>query len=177
MKLAGREKLILTAGGVAIALLLFFQFGLSPALGRLKTLDRLVGQKERDVQEMKALRETYLSRKAVMEEMNHSLSQRGKDFAIFSFLEDLAIKAGVKSNIVYMKPALSTSSELYRESSVEMKLEGIALQQLIQYLYQIEQAPQTLRIRRLLIKPRLGNPDILDITFLVSTFYLLEKTS
>lgn len=176
MKLAGREKAIITVAGVAIVLVLFFQFGLSPALERLKTLDRLVAQKEREVQEMKALREAYLTQQAVMEEVNHSLSRRGKDFAIFSFLEDLAIKSGVKSNIMYMKPALSTTGELYRESSVEMKLEGIALQQLIQYLYQIEHAPQLLRVRRLLIKPRFANPDTLDITFQVSTFYLLDKT-
>lgn len=176
MKLSGRERLVLIVGGVATALVLFFQFGLSPARARLKTLDRLVVQQERDVQEMKAVRETYLARKAVMEELNNSLSRRGKDFAILSFLEDLAIKAGVKSNIIYMKPALSTAGELYRESSVEMKLEGITLQQLLQYLYQIEHAPQLLRVRRLHIRPRFANPDILDITFQVSTFYPLDKT-
>ncbi|MGH8055830.1 MAG: hypothetical protein ACREOH_01140 [Candidatus Entotheonellia bacterium] len=177
MKLGGREKGIIVAGGVAIVLLLFFQFGLSPALARMKTLDRLVAQKERDVQEMLGLRETYLARKEVIEEVNRSLSRRGQEFAIFSFLEDLANKSGVKGNIMYMKPALSTSGELYRESSVEMKLEGITLQALIQYLYEIERAPQLLRVRRLHIKPRSANPDMLDVTFQVSTFYLLERSS
>lgn len=175
MKLGGREKLVLLVGGVAVALVLFYRFALSPALDRLQTLDRLVAQKGREVIEMRTLGETYLAQQSLMEEVNRSLQQRGQEFAIFSFLEDLANKAGVKNNIMYMKPALATSSDLYRESSVEMRLEGIALQQLIRYLYDIERAPQLLRVRRMHIKPRAANPDMLDVTFQVSTFYLQEK--
>jgi general secretion pathway protein M len=177
MNLGGREKLVLIAGGVAVALLLFYRFGLSPALERLRMLDRLVATKERDLHEMKSLRETYLAQKSLMEEVNRSLAQRGQDFAIFSFLEDLANKTGIKNNIMYMKPALTTPGELFRESSVEMRLEGIALQQLTRYLYDIEQAPQLLRVRRMHIKPRPANPELLDVTFQVSTFYLQERTS
>jgi general secretion pathway protein M len=176
MKLGGREKLVIIVGGVAVALFLFYRFGLSPALERLRMLDRLVTIKERDLHQMKTLRETYLAQRRLMEEVNRSLSQRGQDFAIFSFLEDLANKTGIKNNIIYMKPALTTPGELFRESSVEMRLEGITLQQLTRYLYDIERAPQLLRVRRMQIKPRPANPDLLDVTFQVSTFYLQERT-
>jgi general secretion pathway protein M len=177
MKLGGREKMMVIAGGVVVALMLFYRFGLSPALERLRTLDRLVAVKEREVHEMKVLSETYLAQKRMMEDVNRTLSQRDQDFAIFSFLEDLANKIGIKTNIMYMKPALAAPGELFRESSVEMRLEGIALQQLTRYLYDIERAPQLLRVRRLHIKPRPANPDLLDVTFQVSTFYLQERTS
>jgi general secretion pathway protein M len=177
MKLGRREKLVIIAGGVAVVLLLFYRFGLSPAIERMRMLDRLVAIKERDLHQMKTLRETYLAQKRLMEEVNRSLAQRGQDFAIFSFLEDLANKTGIKNNIMYMKPAITTPGELFRESSVEMRLEGIALQQLTRYLYDIERAPQLLRVRRMHIKPRPANPDLLDVTFQVSTFYLQERTS
>ena len=177
MKLGGREKLVMIVGGVAVALLLLYRFGLSPALERLRMLDRLVATKERDLHQMKTLGETYLAHKRLVEDVNRSLAQRGQDFAIFSFLEDLANKAGIKDNIIYMKPALTTPGELFRESSVEMRLEGIALQQLTRYVYDIERAPQLLRVRRMHIKPRPANPDLLDVTFQVSTFYLQERTS
>ncbi len=177
MKLGGREKLMIIVGGVAVALVLFYRFGLSPAIERLHMLDRLVATKEREVHEMRALSETYVAQKRLMEDVNRSLSQRGQDFAIFSFLEDLANKAGIKNNIMSMRPALTTPGELFRESSVEMRLEGIALQQLTRYLYDIERAPQFLRVRRMHIKPRPANPDLLDVTVQVSTFYLQERTS
>ncbi len=177
MKLRGREKLVFIAGGVAVVLLLFYRFGLSPALERLRMLDRLVATKERDLSQLKTLRETYLAQKRLMEEVNQSLAQRGQDFAIFSFLEDLANKTGIKDNIMYMKPALTTPGEVFREASVEMRLEGIALHQLTRYVYDIERAPQLLRVRRMHVKPRPANPDLLDVTFQVSTFYLQERTS
>jgi general secretion pathway protein M len=177
MKLGGRERLVIIAGGIAVALLLFYRFGLSPALERLRTLDRLVAVKERDLHQMKTLRETYLAQRRLLEEVNRNLGQRGQDFAIFSFLEDLANKTGIKDNIKYMNPAVTTPGELFRESSVEMRLEGIALQQLTRYVYDIERAPQLLRVRRMHIKPRPANPDLLDVTFQVSTFYLQERTS
>jgi general secretion pathway protein M len=176
MKLGGREKLAIIVGGVAVALLLFYRFGLSPTLERLRMLDRLIAIKERELHEMKTLRETYLAQNRVMAEVKQSLTQRDKDFAIFSFLEDLANKTGIKNNIKSMTPALSTPGELFRESSVEMRLEGIALQQRSRYLYDIERAPQLLRVRRMHIKPRPADPDLLDVTFQVSTFYLQERT-
>jgi general secretion pathway protein M len=177
MKLGRREQLMIIAGVVAVALLLFYRLGLSPALERLRTLDRLVAMKERELHQMRTLQETYIAQKRLMEDVSRSLAQRGEDFAIFSFLEDLANKTGIKDNIKSMTPALTTPGELFRESSVEMRLEGIALQQLTRYLYDIEQAPQLLRVRRMHIKPRPANPELLDVTFQVSTFYLQERTS
>ena len=84
---------------MAVALLLFYRLGLSPALERLHTLDRLVANKERELHQMKTIQETYVTQKRLMEEVSRSLAQRGQDFAIFSFLEDLANKTGIKDNI------------------------------------------------------------------------------
>jgi general secretion pathway protein M len=177
MRLGRREQIMIVAAGVAVALLLFYRLGLSPALERLRALDRLVDLKERELHQMKTLQATYFTQKRLIEDLSRSLAQRGPDFAIFSFLEDLAKKAGIKDNIKSMTPALTTPGELFRESSVEMRLEGIMLPQLTRYLYDIEQAPQLLRVRRMHIKPRPANPDLLDVTFQVSTFYLQERTS
>jgi general secretion pathway protein M len=177
MKLGRREQLMIVAAGVLIALLLFYRLGLSPALDRLHGLDQLVAAKERDLHKIRTLQESYLTQKRLMEDVSKSLAQRGADFAIFSFLEDLAKKTGIKDNIKSMTPAQTTPGELFRESSVEMRLEGITLQHLTRYLYDIEQAPQLLRVRRIHIKPRPANPDLLDVTFQVSTFYLQERTS
>ena len=91
--------------GVAVALLLFYRLGLSPALERMRTLDRLVATKERELHQMKTLQETYVAQKRLMEDVSRSLAQRGPDFAIFSFLEDLANKTGIKDNIKSMTPA------------------------------------------------------------------------
>ena len=75
-----------------------------------------------------------------------------------------------------MKPTVSTPSEVYNEESVEIKMEGVTLEQLVRYLHQIENSPQLLKIKRLEIKPRFNNRQILTATFRVSAFTLKEGT-
>ena len=93
-----------------------------------------------------------------------------KSFAIFSHLEKLAGDTGIRSKILYMKPTVSTPSDAYEEESVEIKMEGVTLEQIIRYLYQVENSPQFLKIKRLYIRPRLDNRQLLTATFRVSTF-------
>jgi general secretion pathway protein M len=76
-----------------------------------------------------------------------------------------------------MKPTVSTPSEVYNEESVEVKMEGVTLEQLVRYLYQIETSPQLLKIKKLDIKPRYDNRQILTATFRVSAFTLKEGTT
>ena len=102
MRLGRREQLMIIAGGVVVALLLFYRLGLSPALERLRALDRLVAVKERELHQMRTLQATYVTQKRLMEDVSRGLAQRGPDFAIFSFLEELAKKAGIKDNIKSM---------------------------------------------------------------------------
>ncbi|RMF86667.1 MAG: hypothetical protein D6736_14580 [Nitrospinota bacterium] len=173
MQLAPREKMMVIGGGIVILALLFYLFVLAPAMERMQVLDRLIQAAEQELQEMKMLQNTYRAQQQVLNDINARLSKRQKNFAIFSFLEDLARRSGLKNNIVYMKPSVTTPSEFYRESSVELKVEGVTLKQLIQYLYQIESSPHLLKIRRLHIKPRSSNRNLLDVTFQVSTFYLI----
>jgi general secretion pathway protein M len=73
-----------------------------------------------------------------------------------------------------MKPTVSTPSEVYNEESVEVKMEGVTLEQLVRYLHQVENSPQLLKIKRLEIKPRFDNRQILTATFRVSAFTLKE---
>jgi general secretion pathway protein M len=76
-----------------------------------------------------------------------------------------------------MKPTVSTPSEAYDEEAVEIKMEGVTLEQLIQYLYQVENSPQFMKIKRLHVAPRRDNRQILSAIFRVSTFTPKEGTS
>ena len=86
-------------------------------------------------------------------------------------------QTGIRNKILYMKPTVSTPSEVYNEESVEIKMEGVTLEQLVRYLHQIETSPQLLKIKRLEIKPRFDNRQILTATFRVSAFTLKEGTT
>jgi hypothetical protein len=75
-----------------------------------------------------------------------------------------------------MKPRSSAVGEQYKESSVEVKLENVNTQQLVNYLFRIENSEAFLRIKRLHLKKRHDNPKYLDATFLVSSYETTEGT-
>jgi hypothetical protein len=83
-------------------------------------------------------------------------------------LETLASKATVK--VESMEPQASPASDAYRETKVEVALGGVTLPQTVNYLFQIETAPLVLSVKSLRIRTRPDKPDLLDVTFTVSSF-------
>lgn len=87
---------------------------------------------------------------------------------LFTTLESLARESAVK--VESMQPQTVPSDAAYRETKVEVKLEGVSLAQLANYLNKIETAPQLLSVKSLRIRTRSDKPELLDVSFTVSSF-------
>jgi general secretion pathway protein M len=167
--LGARERLFVIGGVAALLLIILYAMVIDPLMKQSVQLDRQIVKAQHDVQELYTLQRQYQAYQQVLDDINAKL-RRQKHFAIFSHLEKLAGDTGIRSKILYMKPTVSTPSDAYEEESVEIKMEGVTLEQLIRYLYQVENSPQFLKIKRLYIKPRFDNRQLLTATFRVSTF-------
>lgn len=172
-----REQIFVVSAGIAVLLILMFLLVIDPLLQRAAVLDRQIAAATRQESELQALQRDYIRQKSVVDRINTQLQQQQKAFSLFSRLEALATQTNIRDKILYMKPTVNTPNESYNEDSVEVKMEGVTLEQLIQYLYQVENSPQLLKIKRLYIKPRLDNRQILSVIFRVSVFNLKEGTS
>ncbi|MBW2059105.1 MAG: type II secretion system protein M [Deltaproteobacteria bacterium] len=163
-----RERRTILAGGVSIVALLAYLLVVSPYMSAMERLDRRIARKTEELAEVLALQAEYLSLKEKAEALE-KMVRSAPGFSLLSFLENLAVKKGIKKQIAYMKPLVMPGNEKYQESSVEMKLEGLTLKELVEYLYQVEQSSQPIRIRRLNIVKRKGEP-YLDMTLQASIF-------
>ncbi len=171
-----RERLFVGGAGAALVLVLFFMLVIDPLFKRSAELDRQIVTARRQLTELRTMQQDYRRQKSVVDSINSQLKNQ-QNFAIFSRLEELAGQTGIRNNILYMKPTVSTPSEVYNEESVEIKMEGVTLAQLVRYLHQVENSPQLLKIKRLETKPRFDNRQLLTATFRVSAFTLKEGTS
>ena len=171
-----RERLFLGRAGAMLVLFLIFKFTIDPLFKHSADLDRQIVTARRQLAELRTMQQEYQRQKTVVDSINSQL-KRQQNFAIFSRLEEFAGQTGIRNKILYMKPTVSTPSEVYNEESVEIKMEGVTLEQLVRYLHQIENSPQLLKIKRLEIKPRFDNRQILTVTFRVSAFTLKEGTT
>jgi len=171
-----RERLFVGGAGAALVVVLFFTLVIDPLFKHSAELDRQIVTARRQLTELRTMQQDYRRQKSVVDSINSQLKKQ-QNFAIFSRLEELAGQTGIRNNILYMKPTVSTPSEVYNEESVEIKMEGVTLAQLVHYLYQVENSPQLLKIKRLETKPRFDNRQLLTATFRVSAFTLKEGTS
>jgi hypothetical protein len=94
--------------------------------------------------------------------------QRGPRGNLRTTLENLARKSMVK--VESMEPQASPSNTRYRETKVEVGLKGVTLPQMVGYLHQIESSSQVLSVKTLRIRTRTDAPELLDVTFTVSSF-------
>ena len=81
---------------------------------------------------------------------------------------------GGREKIASMNPQNKDLGGAYREDSVELKLNGVSLQQLVDLMYHIEKGAQPLRLTRLQVKKKPRDPSSFDVTATVSMLKSLE---
>ncbi len=176
LNLQMREKMFVLGSVVAVLLTLLFTLVIDPTLTHSARLEKQIRKAQRDLKDLRTQQKEYRQQQEVLGRISQRLS-RQQDLAIFAFLAKLADDTGIRKKLKYMKPTVSTPSDLYTEESVEIKIEGVTLEQLIRYLHQVESAPQLLKIKRLSINPRRDKRHLLTAIFRVSVFTPKESTS
>jgi hypothetical protein len=170
--ITSRERLYLIIGGMTLIGLLLYGVVSATAsyLDRMKGLDRLIRQKQEALTTLDQIRREYVRIKNQTGSLDERIQKDQGRFSLLSFLESLAGTADVRARIAYMRPQTMAMVDQYRETSVEMKIENVTLDQAVRFLSSIEQAPHVLKIKNLHFRTRYANPQFLDVTFLVSTY-------
>ncbi len=112
--------------------------------------------------------------RAEFDEVNARLSTverritQGPQGNIFTLLETLATRSAVK--VESMEPQTPLASDRYRETKVEVVLKSVTLGQAVNYLHQIESAPQLMSVKSLRMRTRRDSSALMDVSFTVSTF-------
>ena len=170
MKLGKREKYLVWLGTCAVAVFLLFQFLIFPFFEDRDRTRKGVRAREAGLKEIIMLSAEYEALKRSTQGIGKILAGRKNTFTLFSFLDSAAGDAEVKQYIKYMKPSVSQDAGPYKESMVEMKLDGITLKQLVGYLYRIESPENAISVKRVSIKESKGAAGYMDVILQVITF-------
>ncbi|MBF0100991.1 MAG: hypothetical protein HQK77_08795 [Desulfobacterales bacterium] len=170
MKLSQRETYTLYGGLIIGGILIIFFMIISPFLEKRSRLIKLLTAKEKVYTQLSELKSEYELLKTKSEIYKTLYEKREKGFALFSFLDQLAGKAGIKENISYMKPSSDEKDEgPYKLTKVEMKLQSIRLDQLTQFLYTVEISANLVYVKRLSIVKTTNQAGLLDVILQVET--------
>jgi len=165
--LSARERILVASAGALLALALVSVTVVRPLLGLGESVEQRLRAAEQQLLVVKRMRGEFDDvdqRLNTVEERIRS-GPRGN---LRTTLETLARQASVK--VESMEPQASPAHERYRETKVEVGLGGVTLAQTVSYLHQIESARQMLSVKSLRIRTRPDRPELLDVSFTVSSF-------
>ncbi len=172
IKLARREKIMVASGACCLVFFLLLHFIVLPVFSSKAKFQRNIEVARDRIDEMVRLRREYEGIKGNSGGVRKALAGRSKGFTLFSLLEKMATRAGLKDRIKYIKPSTSQAKGDYKVASVEMQFEGITMRELFNYLYRIEDPKNVLRIKRLSIRKHKEKDGYVDATLQVSTVQL-----
>jgi len=165
--LTPRERLALAGMGVALGLALVWFAVVQPIQGAREDARARVARAETQIELMARQRAQYDEIAGRLQRVEARIA-RGPKGNIFTTLENLARNSAIK--IESLEPQAAPAGDRYVEEKVQVVLKSVTLNQLSQYLEQIEGAPQLLSIKALRIRTRVDKPELLDVTFTVSSF-------
>ena len=165
--LEARERLLVSIVGALLGLALLYIAVVGPILRASTRGEERLATADQRLQVMQRLRRDYDDIQGRLADVEQRI-RRGARSELRTTLESLAQQASVK--VESMEPQPSPAHPKYRETKVEVGLKNVTLAQTVHYLHEIDISPQALSVKSLRIRTRPEQPDLLDVSFTVSSF-------
>ena len=163
IRLRRREKLL--AGGLFIFTAVWFLFAVAvnPTLGRIETLNRVISEKQQELEDVRAISKEFICLNKGLDYLHTKVDAQGETFELLPFLESLIDDCGLEANFETMKRQVLQVDSDYYEVIVEVRLEGLSIGRLVDFLSKIESLRARVRTKSLYIKRNMANKNLLDV--------------
>jgi len=156
-----RRRLFILLGGISFVIVFLLSGNI--VFKKYRELEKSILAKKKEMLNFVQLKEEYLREKDKFDYAERrALSPRGMESPI-TILEEIGIRAGIKEKIIMLKPLEEEMEKGYLERGVNVKIDGIDLNQLINFLYIIKNNKALLLINGFSMKSRFDNPNLLDV--------------
>lgn len=167
--LSPRVKLI-AASAVIVALLILLAAVLIPYREGVRMAESRIASQQLQLEEVRRLRIEHRRLQQALAAAERRFEATTRGFSLFSFVEEVTNRTGVRENLVSMRPQPTQLHGGFKEESVEIRLERVQLEQLVRLLHAMEAADVLLNMKSMRVKPRFDNRLQLDTILLVSYF-------
>ncbi len=168
-RLTDRERIAVTAAAVVVISGLVFSMFVSPIWEKKVRLENVAQKKGLELVKFRERAIHYGELEKSVADLEKRLSGRKQGFSILGTLESVARQAGVQDRIASMKPVKGKQDPGLEETSVEVRLEKLDLARTVEFLKRIEETRDFVIVKRLRMKSRFDDPQLLDVTVLAST--------
>lgn len=150
--LSNREKSLIYGAAFFVMIFLIYQLVFAPLLSARREYETEIRLLETRFSELKNTAGRYKAETEAFENLKQMLDRK-KSLSVLTYLENISQRAGVRENIEYIRPKGSETKDGIARSQVEMKIDAIPVQNLLQFLFEIEENRIGLVVSYLRLKP------------------------
>jgi len=150
-------------------ILILYGFVIEPMQDRIRTLQRVIPERQSELREVQTLSGKYLALRQDVDDVQARMAEQDSGFQLLPFLEALIEQHQLTSYVATMERDTLSSQPGYSETQVEIGLEGITLQQLVGFLEAVETSGVLAHVGNLYIHKAPGNGMRLNSTIQINS--------
>ena len=162
IRLTQREKLLAGSLLIFATAWTLFTVVVSPALDRIETLNRVVSEKQQELEQVREISNEYIYLSNSLDNLNAKVDLQQETFELLPFLESLIGECGLSDNVETMKRQVLPIDSNFSRIVVEVRLERLSIGRLVDFLSKIESSYAEVRTKSLYIKKNMGDKNLLD---------------
>lgn len=162
MRLTQRELWFGAGLILLVAAWALFSLGVRPALERIETLNRVIPEKQNELERLCTEANEYVALHDGFGELRTEIASQEKTFELLPFVELLIQECGLTKHVVTIDRQVSQLDTNYHETVVQIQMENLTLRQLFDFLLRIQSSRVWPRTKKLHIQRNLTNTDLLD---------------
>jgi len=174
-KLDKKQQNLTAGAAIFVLIVLILQIAVFPFWDAKEKLAKAIKINQKKLSEISEFSTEFTTLTAKTATIKSTVSSRGADFTLFSYLEKKATLANVRGRIKYMNSSKGTQSASFEESLIDMKLEKITIKQLTDFLYYAESPADLVRIKKITINKMKESPEYLSAQIQISSFQPLNQ--
>lgn len=171
MRITNKERRLFIISVIFALIWAGYAFGLKPAIERIETLNRVIPENEKKLQQLIVKSRQYNALSAVLPGVNNGIRDNN-DFELAAFLESVYTNSGLAKKVITMKQNTLPVDSKYSEMVVEIQLDNITLQQLIEFLLKTELPNRPLWVKSLYITKTNAGPNLIGVVLQLSSLKL-----
>lgn len=175
IRLTRREKFGVIALATFTAAWLLFAYAVKPAMGRLKTLARVMPEKQRELRALRATADEYTALRNRLRDLSTRAAQKKGAIELLPFLESLTRQCRLAKKVAAIKQQVSQPEPNCRQTIVEVKLENLTLTELVDFLWKVESSKALASTKSLYIKKDPTDTTLLDSMVEIHTVELTQN--
>lgn len=177
MQISHRERLLSIALGAALLAWAAWVMGVEPARERIRTLERILPEKQTQVQELQTQSVTYAAMAQDFEGLRTKLVSQDPAFDLPSFLEATIKRHKLAGHVSKIDPQTAQPQPGYSETIVTIEMQDVTLRQLLDFLTAVETPKAVVLVGSLHICKDATNDALLDSTVTIHNPRLTDPST